>query len=207
MLANDVEALPLAFRVADGAPVLFDAHEWAPAQYEHVRWWPLLMRPQVDALLRAHLPRVAGMMTVAPGIAERYEQHLRRALRVVTNAAPRADLSPTPPHDPIRLLHHGGAQPERRLELMIEAVQRLNGRATLDLVLLPTNPGYLARLRAAAEHGRADPVPRAAPDRAAHRGGQRVRRRGHLLSRRSTRTSSSPCPTSSSTSSRRAWRW
>ena len=150
VLANDVEALPVASHVGNGAAVVFDAHEWAPAQYEHVRWWPLLMRPQVEALLRKHLPRVAGMMTVAPGIAERYERRYGVRCHVVTNAAPRAALRPSPPHEPIRLLHHGGAQPERRLELMIEAVQSLAGRATLDLVLLPTNPGYLGRLKALA---------------------------------------------------------
>ena len=151
VLANDVEALPIAAHVGDGAPVVFDAHEWAPAQYEHVRWWPLLMRPQVEALLREHLPRVAGMMTVAPGIAERYESRYGVRCYVVTNAAPRAALHPTPPHEPIRLLHHGGAQPERRLELMIEAVRQLDGQATLDLVLLPTNKAYLRRLKALAE--------------------------------------------------------
>ena len=151
VLANDVEALPLARQVSGRAPVVFDAHEWAPAQYEHVRWWPLLMRPQVDALLRRHLPHTAGMTTVAPGIAERYERVYGVDCTVVTNAAPYADLTPTPPHDPIRLLHHGGAQPERRLELMIDAVRRLNGHATLDLILLPTNPAYLRRLQLAAE--------------------------------------------------------
>jgi len=149
VIANDIEALPLACELAGDTPVLFDAHEWAPAQYEHVRWWPLLMKPQVEALLRRYLPRVAAMTTVAPGIAERYQRQFGIRCEVVTNAAALADLSPSPVHDPIRLLHHGGAQPERRLELMIEAVEGLEG-VTLDLMLLPTNPGYLGRLRQAA---------------------------------------------------------
>ena len=54
--------------------MVFDAHEWAIGQYEHIPWWRLLGRPQADALLRAHLPHVAGMTTVAPGIAEIYER-------------------------------------------------------------------------------------------------------------------------------------
>jgi hypothetical protein len=150
VLANDVEALPLACGLAGGAPVVFDAHEWAPAQYEHVWWWPLLMRPQVDRILRTHLPQVAGMMTVAPGIAERYRQRYGVDCAVVTNAAPLADLAPTPVGRPLRLLHHGGAQPERRLELMVDALARVDADLTLDLVLLPTDPAYLERLRAAA---------------------------------------------------------
>ena len=131
--------------------------------YEHIRWWRLLARPQVDALLRAHLPGVAGMTTIAPGIAELYERRYGVRPRVVTNAAPRADLLPSPAGDPIRLLHHGGAHPVRRLELMIEAVERLGGRMTLDLALLPNDPGYLHRLRelaASARHVRViDPIP------------------------------------------------
>ncbi len=163
VLANDVEALSLARRLAGERPVVFDAHEWAIGQYEHIRWWRLLARPQVDALLRAHLPGVAGMTTIAPGIAELYERRYGVRPRVVTNAAPRADLLPSPAGDPIRLLHHGGAHPVRRLELMIEAVERLGGRMTLDLALLPNDPGYLRRLRelaASARHVRViDPIP------------------------------------------------
>jgi glycosyltransferase involved in cell wall biosynthesis len=163
VLANDVEALPLARRLAGARPVVFDAHEWAIGQYEHIRWWRLLARPQVDALLRSHLPGVAGMTTIAPGIAELYERRYGVRPRVVTNAAPRADLRPTPAGDPIRLLHHGGAHPVRRLELMIEAVERLGGRMTLDLALLPNDPGYLRRLTALAAsspHIRViDPIP------------------------------------------------
>jgi hypothetical protein len=146
VIANDVESLPLARRVAGDAPVVFDAHEWAPEQYAHVWWWPLLMRPQVEGLLREHLPQVAAMTTVAPGIAERYERRYGIRCEVVTNAAPETHLSPTGVHDPIRLLHHGGAQPERQLELMIEAVRGLDG-IMLDLMLLPTDARYLGRLR------------------------------------------------------------
>jgi hypothetical protein len=163
VLVNDVEALPLARRVAGSAPVLFDAHEWAIAQYEHIAWWRLLGRPQADALLRAHLPHVAGMMTVAPGIAELYERRYGIACAVVTNAAPRAVLDPTPVGSPVRLLHHGAANPVRRLELMIQAVERLDGRMTLDLALLRNDPAYVAKLEAlaaATPHARVlEPIP------------------------------------------------
>lgn len=163
VVANDVEALPLGRWAAGEAPVVLDAHEWAIAQYEHVWWWRVLIRPHLDALLREHLPHVAGMMTVAPGIAERYEQRYGVQCRVVTNAAPYVDLRPTPVDSPIRLLHHGGAHPVRKLELMIQAVRRLDGRMSLDLALLPNDPRYLRRLKdevAGDEHVRVlGPIP------------------------------------------------
>ena len=34
VIANDISTLPLALEVADGKPVLFDAHEYYPRQYE-----------------------------------------------------------------------------------------------------------------------------------------------------------------------------
>ena len=181
VLANDVEALPLAMRVAGAAPVLFDAHEWAIAQYEQIAWWRLLGRPQADALLRAHLPHVAGMMTVAPGIAAMYERRYGVRCAVVTNAAPHTDLEPGPVGSPVRLLHHGAANPVRQLELMIEAVDRLDGRMTLDLALLPERPRVRGQAAGARRRdperagARADPAARAGHD------GQRLRRGRRLL--------------------------
>ena len=38
VVANDIEALPLALEAAKGAPVILDAHEYAPREYETLRW-------------------------------------------------------------------------------------------------------------------------------------------------------------------------
>ncbi len=73
MLANDVEALPLACRVAAGGPVLFDAQS-GPGP---VRAHALVAAADAAAgglAAGRYLPRVAAMTTVAPGIAERYER-------------------------------------------------------------------------------------------------------------------------------------
>ncbi len=151
VLANDVSALPLAVRVAAGRPVVFDAHEYAPAELEHLRWWRLLVAPYIDALLRRYLPHVAAMSTVGPTIADRYAQEYgipRPA--VVTNAPHHAELAPSPVGNPIRMLHHGVADPGRRLDGMIDVVDALGGAFTLDLMLVPTPSGELERLRARA---------------------------------------------------------
>jgi hypothetical protein len=82
---------------------------------------------------------------------------------VVTNAAPHTGIEPTPVHSPVRLLHHGAANPVRRLELMIQAVGRLEGRMTLDLALLRNDPAYVRKLEAlaaATPHARVlEPIP------------------------------------------------
>ena len=207
VLANDVEALPLARRVADGAPVLFDAHEWAPAQYEHVRWWPLLMRPQVDALLRAHLPHVTGMMTVAPGIAERYEstygvrcrgRHERCApRRSQPDPGTRADPAPAPRRRPARAPpgadDRGGAAAERPGDARpVPAAHESGLPRTAAVAGRDATSGSGSSSRARSSSSRRRPTT-TTPESSS--------------TPRSTRTSSSPCPTSCSTSSRRAWPW
>lgn len=152
VVANDLSALPLALALPGGPPVVFDAHEYAPREQEERRWWRLVMAPYVRWLCAEHIPRVAAMMSVAPTIAATYEAETGVPCAVVTNAPPRADLRPTPVHAPIRMLHHGIAQPARRLESMIRVVELLDERFTLDLVLADGDPAYRRRLIELAAH-------------------------------------------------------
>jgi glycosyltransferase involved in cell wall biosynthesis len=146
VIANDLSALPLAARVAGDAPVIFDAHELSTEEHSDLLWWRTLAAPHAEALLRHYLPRVAAMMTVSQGIAERYAQRYGVEPVVVTNAPPAVDLEPTDVGAPIRLIHHGGALAERRLELMVEAMDLLGEGFELDLMLMPSQPRYVARL-------------------------------------------------------------
>lgn len=163
VIANDLSALPLACRVAGAAPVIFDAHEFAIEEHADRAWWKALMAPYVDALLRGYLPRIAGMMTVAPGIAELYEKTYGAKSVVVTNAPPAAALEPSPVGSPIRLIHHGHAHPQRSIELTIEATDLLDDRFELDLMLMPNGSRYFGRIeRLVAERPRVrlvEPVP------------------------------------------------
>jgi glycosyltransferase involved in cell wall biosynthesis len=65
---------------------------------------------------------------------------------VVTNAPLYVDLEPTPVHEPVRILHHGGAQPGRGLEQMLRIADLLDERFTLDFVLTESKPGYRDKL-------------------------------------------------------------
>ncbi len=150
VIANDVEALPLAFEAAKGAPVILDAHEYAPAEFGSLRW-RLLRQRYARHLCSLYIPRVAGMMTVAQGIAREYTKAYGISPIVVHNAAPYADLQPTRVSaDIVRMIHHGNAIPTRRLEVMLHAMRLLPKRFHLDLMLLPSVPRYMEKLKAAA---------------------------------------------------------
>ncbi|HIH03147.1 MAG TPA: glycosyltransferase family 4 protein [Methanoregulaceae archaeon] len=166
VIANDTSALSFAFAVAGDAPVLFDAHEYAPREFELSRRWRLLSQGYQYYLCRSYLSRCAATTTVCEGLAEEYAREFGVRPDVITNAAPYHDLTPRPTDpDHIRIVHHGLAGEERRIEAMIETMDSVDPRFSLDLMLVKAERGdaYYEHLREMAA-GRPnvtirDPVP------------------------------------------------
>lgn len=154
VIANDARALPLAFAAAKGAPVWADLHEWAPEERTHVASWRLLVAPWIDSVCRRYLPRVCAATTVGARIAHLYDRRYGMRPQLMRNAAPYADLTPSPllSTGVLRLAHSGAAIPGRALETMIEAVLEAGEGFTLDLYLVPGGDGgaYLRDLQALA---------------------------------------------------------
>lgn len=165
ILANDLNTLPLALKIAGGrARVVFDAHEFAPREFEDLWTWRLFFQRFADVFCRRYLPKVDAMMTVCDGIAEEYRRLYGVASIVVTSAPPYQALAPAPVQaDVVRMIHHGSAIPSRKLELMIDMMRHLDPRFRLDFMLMPVNRDYLARLQALAAGDERirflDPVP------------------------------------------------
>jgi len=136
VIANDVESLPLAFDFAP-AKVMFDAHEYAPRHFEDKRVWRIFFQRMNLFLCRTYIPRVASMTTVGAGLAREYEKNFGVKPIIITNAARLAQLVPSATDENrIRLVHHGGANPSRKLELMIDMMELLDDRFTIDLMLI-----------------------------------------------------------------------
>lgn len=147
VLANDLETLPLALELAPGR-VLYDAHEYKPLEFEDRLRFRLFQR-YYWALWRHYVPKACRVTTVSPGLAAKFASDIGVEASVITNAAPYASV-PAARRDQdaaIRLVHHGYAILSRRIERMIESVQRLDERFTLDLMLVDSTPGYLDHLR------------------------------------------------------------
>jgi hypothetical protein len=151
VIANDAVTLPTALAVAAGRPVVADMHEYAPLEMEEDWRWRLLFQRFAQELCQEFLPRAAAVTTVSAGLAERYRAEFGVTARVVMNAGPRRDSEGSPTGSPIRLVHSGNANPNRRLETMIEAAADLpNVRLDLYLVPAPHSGRYLERLQALA---------------------------------------------------------
>lgn len=164
VVANDARALPLAFAAAGDAPVLADMHEWAAEERATVFIWRLLVGPYMEHLCTKYLGRTTAVTSVSSGLASLYTERYGVATEVVRNAADFQDLAPSPV-DPevIKLVHSGTADAERNIVELIEAVDRLGERFTLDLYLLEVPGGHLDVIRSkAAANPRVtvhDPVP------------------------------------------------
>lgn len=148
ILANDLDALPLALRIAVDSPVLLDAHEYAPLEYEDVFLWRLIVQPYREYLCRTYLRRTKGMLTVCDGLADEYARVYGVKPKLLMNAPTYQYLKPSPVEEGIvRMIHHGAAIPSRHLEQMIEMMQFLDQRFRLDFMLLSANQDYLNHLK------------------------------------------------------------
>lgn len=151
VIANDVEALPLALSLAGTRPVILDAHEYAPRELEERLVWRLFHQGHAHYLCKTYIPKTARVITVADGIAEEYRRLLGVKPVVIQNAAPSHILAPrATPTRPIRMIHHGYAMPTRQIEKMIEVMQWVDDRFELDLMLVPNFPEYIQKLKAKA---------------------------------------------------------
>jgi hypothetical protein len=153
IIANDLGALPLGLRIAHGAKVMLDAHEYTPSQFED-RWkWNFFFREFSIYLCRTYLPRCDRVITVSAGIAAAYQNNFGVPVQVITNSSDFFDLSPALP-DPtrIRLIHHGNANPSRGLETMVQMMDQAGPDLTLDLLLVKTFPRYHRKLMKKAAH-------------------------------------------------------
>jgi glycosyltransferase involved in cell wall biosynthesis len=152
--ANDWEALPIAAKAAkmNHAKVIFDAHEYAPLELENRRYWKYLFRPAIIYFIKKYAPLVNASVTVAPIISERYQKEFGLDAIVILNTPEMEPLKVKKINfDNIRLVHHGGAIRDRRLENLIETLAFCDKRFSLHLILLNNDLNYLRKLKKLAE--------------------------------------------------------
>lgn len=164
VLANDVEAVPLALRTRPRKGVHADLHEYSPLLHEDWEGWRERITPYVEWICRRYVTRASSWTTVSQGLAREYEKTFGFQAQIVTNAAPFQDIGPSEVGDVIRLVHSGAAMSDRRLHELISAVTASRAPVTLDFYLTKNQPAYVDELHALAResNGRVrvlEPVP------------------------------------------------
>jgi len=163
IIANDVEAVPVAVKLRPRYGVLADLHEYSPRLHDDIPAWFERITPWFEWVVRRYVTRARSWTTVSRGIVDEYERNFGFRAELVTNAAPYHDLTPKPTGATIRFVHSGACLRNRQLDEMVTAVQTADADVTLDLYLTANDPGYLEELRAQAVAGGRvtvhDPVP------------------------------------------------
>ena len=147
-LSNDPDTLPLALELAQKkGKVIFDAHEYAPREFEDIFKWRFFYQDYIHFLCKYYLPYVDDMITVCDGIANEYAIQYKVKAHVITNAPTYQQLAPKPFDKTIRMIYHGIALPSRKIEDAIEVMNLLDHRFELDMILIPGCEKYIKKIQ------------------------------------------------------------
>lgn len=153
IIANDIETLAVALEIARGSPVFFDAHEYSPRQSNSFLW-RRFRAPFVDWQCRSCLKQVTLFSTVNESLSREYMREYGKDSIIIYSAPMYRELEPGLTGDKkIRLVHHGVAASQRGLEEIINILNYLDDRYTLDLYLVTNSQAserYLAELKSQA---------------------------------------------------------
>ncbi|MFE6734199.1 glycosyltransferase [Microbacterium sp. NPDC057650] len=146
IIAHDVQTSAVAEQLTSRR-LMVDLHEYAPRQNEHSRAWRMLIAPYFRWIIRGPVRRASATTTVSQGIVDEYRKEFGLDPTLIINATPYQELTPTPVHSPLRLVHSGVAAPHRHLEILIDAVLQSPADITLDLYLVDSDGAYGSSLR------------------------------------------------------------
>ena len=150
--------------------IIFDARECYPVQRAHDPSWRLSYGKMAMHICETYMPQCDLVTTVSPSMVEYYAALISVKCHLFPSY-PREELRLTSTHskstgEPIRLVHHGIADSKRGLERMIELMDRLKGKFTLDLMLVsqPGNQYFIHLKKMAEERDNVSIVDPVAPD-------------------------------------------
>lgn len=148
IIANDIEMLPIALKYKANAKIIFDAHEYAPLEFEDSFLFNLFFKKYKTYLVKNYVPHVDKMITVSKGIADKYQKDTGVTPVVITNAPKYESIKPNVVNPKkIRLVHHGVAHPSRNIELHFKIMKYLNPSIyEFHFYLVSTDEGYLKKI-------------------------------------------------------------
>jgi hypothetical protein len=143
VIAHHLHNLPLSYFIAKrlNARLIFNAHEFYPEQFSEYEGWEA-RRKRLNKIGKDFLGSCYKIFNVCQGIQDRYERDFSLAEGkqvLVTNATVYKNLQPTATHDKIKLVHHGIANKNRKLELMIQIADAVDAnRFEFYFMLVPS---------------------------------------------------------------------
>jgi len=143
IIVHGIRNILLGQKIARGAKILFDAHEYYPENFSDNFWWRFSFKDYYHYLCKKYLNKTDYVITVSQGILEEYKRNFNvKNIELITNAKNYKDIEPSKVNEShIKLIHHGDCSSSRKLELMIEAAKYFNRNLHLHLMLVVSR-GY-----------------------------------------------------------------
>ncbi|MBD3322940.1 hypothetical protein GF339_00050 [candidate division KSB3 bacterium] len=177
LLVHDIKPLPFVKKLHQSCEVLIDVHEYffdsgdnisSPFREPAAYFTNALLRKFDNYLLTRHFLHYTHFFTVGQRIADEYHRKMGKTFHVITSAHDHVEMSPSSIHEEtIRIIHHGHASRNRKLEVMIEMMDAVDERFELDLMLTThlSDNSYVRKLhQMAAERRNVKILPPVKPD-------------------------------------------
>jgi glycosyltransferase involved in cell wall biosynthesis len=154
IISHDCTLLPLAFSIKgkSNARIMMDARDYYPLNFDDQFLWRIFVKPLNKYLCSTYLSCCDKVTTVSESFARKYKDVYHVDPEVILSLPRSYKLSPTPVRDGgIRIIHHGYANPSRKIELMIEMMDHVDSRFSLDLMMVGSGR-YFEKLHKMVEH-------------------------------------------------------
>lgn len=149
VICEDLLLLPRLLETDITDRFIQDLREFYPKEFEHNWIWRKTFGNLMSYICHAHLAKADHCWTVSPGLKEAYMEKFGVKCELYPSY-PKKLCDSEPPIKTgthFKLVHHGVTNPNRNLEIMIEAAASLPQLVTLDLILVNNNPQYYKKLK------------------------------------------------------------
>lgn len=140
VIAHHYDALPLGYNIARAvkAKLVYNVHDYYERQFEDNHVWMKHQQPLVQFLSNKYIPECDLIFSAWTKIHEDYQKLYSVPSVIINNATEFNDLEPVfkNENEKIRIIHHGIANSNRKIELMIEMMDHLPDNFSLDLMLI-----------------------------------------------------------------------
>lgn len=147
VIAHHLKNLPIGYILSQklNAKLIFNAHEFYPEQFSDLPHWSKTKR-RLNLIGHKLLSKCDYIFNVSNGIINRYVNDFNLDIKkqiLIRNSAPFHDLKPTKVNsNRIRLIHHGIANPNRKLELMLSIADKISTDRFEFYFMLTPSPAY-----------------------------------------------------------------
>ncbi|MBN3583045.1 glycosyltransferase family 4 protein [Algoriphagus aestuarii] len=145
VIVHEPAYLPYFFHSPKKIKVVFNAHEYHPLEVEGDHHWTRTWGKIYTKIYQDYLPKLDLLINVNQEIADRCEKQFGVKSLVIPNASS-YHLPQKEKWEfklPLRFIHHGVPNPDRKLEVMVEAFKLLGDKYQLDLMLVQNGSEYL----------------------------------------------------------------